>query len=582
MNVDLEKKIGEALERAAQPLTQEPQKTLAALCGDYCALKLTETGLKNGIMDATKDVRLFLSVEGIHDYSLQEQGEENKKMVDAYFLNPRPEKTEASLYRPVTKKGDPRIWFKQLKKYARPNDTLYVFAKGGKLYVLNTSHKKMDQVLEDIKKGTSPLAKKSSLPIPDLPPIPKKISVTESPPREIKPIPETGNEIKGKTGATPKEASPGQEPEVIQSNPHEMNTSLQVNLGEDRVGQPVTWEPFHRANRLSNAHVAILGGSGTGKSQTMKVLIREMCENGVFPIILDWHDDYIKEEFRQVIGNPRFHEADKGLSFNPLCIEHDANASGTRVIMTHVYKISEMFNRAFDLGPIQQRNLRNALCKTYESIGLSRYADSLPPDTRFPEFNELRDFLDEEGDHSLNNRLDPLFDLQLFQGDVGFQDGFLNEPHIIWLKNLPNDYIKKAVSGILLMGIYASLLRAGEYPNGVRIAVVVDEAHKVANLDEMNILLKESRKYGCAVLLSSQEAKDFSDSIYSNVGTLLCLGLNEPGNSEKIAKQLGSHSNFRDLADKIRDLPNFEGYIKNNHYSPYSEIKVKPYFDRYK
>ena len=35
MNVDLEKKIGEALERAAQPLTQEPQKTLAALCGDY-------------------------------------------------------------------------------------------------------------------------------------------------------------------------------------------------------------------------------------------------------------------------------------------------------------------------------------------------------------------------------------------------------------------------------------------------------------------------------------------------------------------------------------------------------------------
>ena len=131
------------------------------------------------------------------------------------------------------------------------------------------------------------------------------------------------------------------------------------------------------------------------------------------------------------------------------------------------------------------------------------------------------------------------------------------------------------------MGIYDSLLRAGEYPNGVRIAVVVDEAHKVANLNEMTVLLKESRKYGCAVLLSSQEAKDFSDSIYSNVGTLLCLGLNETGNSEKIAKQLGSHSNFRDLADKIRNLDNFQGYVKNNHYSPYSEIKIKPYFDRY-
>lgn len=574
MKVDLEKKIGEVLDRAAQPVTQEPQRIIATLCEEYCTLKITETGLKKGIMDATKDVRLYLKANEIHDYSLQEQGQEYKKMVGAYFLNPRPEKTEASLYRPVTKNGDPRIWFKQLGKYARPNDTLYVFAKGKELYVLNTKHKKIEQILEDIKKGTSPLAENLSLPIPDL--------VIKTDPRETKPTPETGNEFKEKVYNAPKEPSPEQEPEIIHSNPRETNSSLQVNLGEDRVGQPVTWEPFHAANRLSNAHMAILGGSGTGKSQTMKVLIREMYGSGVFPIILDWHDDYIKEEFRQVIGNPRFHEANKGLSFNPLCIEHDANASGSRVIMTHVYKISEMFNRAFDLGPIQQRNLRHALFQTYESQGLDRNETSLPPDVNFPSFDELRYFLDEVGDHSLNNRLDPLFDLQLFQGDVGFQDGFLNEPHIVWLKNLPNDYIKKSVSGILLMGIYDSLLRAGEYPNGARIAVVVDEAHKVANLNEMTVLLKESRKYGCAVLLSSQEAKDFSDSIYSNVGTLLCLGLNETGNSEKIAKQLGSHSNFRDLAEKIRNLDNFQGYIKNNHYSPYSEIKVEPYFERYK
>ena len=123
------------MEKAAQPLTQEPQRIIATLCGEYCTLKITETGLKNSIMDATKDVRLYLKANGVHDYSLQEQGQDNKKMVGAYFLNPRPEKIEASLYRPVTKKGDPRIWFKQLGKYARPNDTLYVFAKEKELYV---------------------------------------------------------------------------------------------------------------------------------------------------------------------------------------------------------------------------------------------------------------------------------------------------------------------------------------------------------------------------------------------------------------------------------------------------------------
>jgi hypothetical protein len=97
----------------------------------------TATGLEKSIMDATIPVRLFLYQRGLHDYAIQAQGPEYKKIIRAYimhdydFIN-----SQASLYRPNTKKGDPRIWFTGLKKYAHANDILGVFASQNALYVL--------------------------------------------------------------------------------------------------------------------------------------------------------------------------------------------------------------------------------------------------------------------------------------------------------------------------------------------------------------------------------------------------------------------------------------------------------------
>lgn len=100
----------------------------------------TPTGYGKSIMDATGDVRLFLKEAGLHDYSLQGQGQGNKVIVTAYFVYPdRYEKTWASLYRPQTKQGDPRIWFANLKNYCRPDNLLALVVWRGELYVFNLS-----------------------------------------------------------------------------------------------------------------------------------------------------------------------------------------------------------------------------------------------------------------------------------------------------------------------------------------------------------------------------------------------------------------------------------------------------------
>ncbi len=78
-------------------------------------------------MDATGAVRNFLEKENIHNYELQLQGPKNKVLMPAViYEESRIIKSKASLYRPLTKNGDPRIWFYGLSNFAEPNDIVAI------------------------------------------------------------------------------------------------------------------------------------------------------------------------------------------------------------------------------------------------------------------------------------------------------------------------------------------------------------------------------------------------------------------------------------------------------------------------
>ena len=103
-------------------------------------LSPTPTGMEKSIMDAIGDVRILLKDQGIHDYENQGQGPQNKAIVPAFFVYPdRIEETSASLYRPVTKQGDPRIWFYKLQKYCKARNLLALVVIEGAIYVINLS-----------------------------------------------------------------------------------------------------------------------------------------------------------------------------------------------------------------------------------------------------------------------------------------------------------------------------------------------------------------------------------------------------------------------------------------------------------
>ncbi len=133
-------------------LTSQEEEKLKILTENSISLTLiepTENGLKKSIMDATGTVRNYLRKNNFHDYNLQAQGPESKIIIDALIYEAdKVNKSRTSLYRPKTKKGDPRIWFSGLTKYSNPNDILALIAFEGKLHVLNLTQLQIEQLID--------------------------------------------------------------------------------------------------------------------------------------------------------------------------------------------------------------------------------------------------------------------------------------------------------------------------------------------------------------------------------------------------------------------------------------------------
>lgn len=140
-------------------LTQTELNRIELLTNNSVELTLiepTENGLQKSIMDATGPVRVYLKSKLVHDYEMQKQGPENKIQIAAKLITDEGLISSiASLYRPVTKKGDPRIWFKGLANYAEANNILGIFEFEKVLYVLNISKLDLKKLLDA--KRTNPL-----------------------------------------------------------------------------------------------------------------------------------------------------------------------------------------------------------------------------------------------------------------------------------------------------------------------------------------------------------------------------------------------------------------------------------------
>lgn len=114
---------------------------------EFSTIQITQIGLAKSTLDATAPVRAYFQSKGLHDYSIQKQGQENKVFVTTYILTETSLfKTMTSLYRPVTKKGDPRLWIYSLQPYVRANDIFALIVFDKKLFIINLTLTNIEKI----------------------------------------------------------------------------------------------------------------------------------------------------------------------------------------------------------------------------------------------------------------------------------------------------------------------------------------------------------------------------------------------------------------------------------------------------
>jgi hypothetical protein len=132
-------------------LTESEEGKLKVLTENSVSLTLiepTENGLKKSIMDATGTVRNYLKENSVHDYSLQGQGPGSKIILEALIYSDfTTYKSKVSLYRPKTKKGDPRIWFSGLTKFSNANDILALVCFDDKIHIINLTQLAVEDLI---------------------------------------------------------------------------------------------------------------------------------------------------------------------------------------------------------------------------------------------------------------------------------------------------------------------------------------------------------------------------------------------------------------------------------------------------
>ena len=285
----------------------------------------------------------------------------------------------------------------------------------------------------------------------------------------------------------------------------------------------VNWNISGASQELPNSHALIVGTSGSGKTYLIKnVLLPQLIREDLGAVIMDFNGDFGDREFLDSLGGKLKHiRVDiEGLGFNPFVMR---STGQPQRLAFFIAGFAELLAKVFHLGEQQRANVVKAMKQQYLKLNIPEIVDDtfIIKQQKWPNFRTLVLNL-EDTDKTAANRIRDMADLGIFsENNVSFSD-LLMQPCVVGISELPGEYSKGAVVELILNGLYNRLLSKGaKKENELRtdFFVIVDEAHKLAKLPCITTLMREARKFGVGVILSSQRANDFNDTIIANAST---------------------------------------------------------------
>jgi len=317
-----------------------------------------------------------------------------------------------------------------------------------------------------------------------------------------------------------------------------------VLLGVSASNEPVLWS----TEITGNPHLMIVGLPGMGKTTALVNACRQLHASGIVPVVFSYHDD-IDAQLAECIGPTRTLDC-TSLGFNPMRVTSQS-------AMGHIESagmLRDIFAAIFpELGDLQVESLRTALKSSYEDQSSGAHKETgTPPFRAF--FKKLLEI--EKPDRSVQTllaRLTELDDYGFFNDcpeDTGILSG--QKPILVRMHTTRNEALQRAFSSFVLYRIYQDMFVRGRQ-NRVTHVVMFDEAHRASRLKLLPTMAKECRKYGLALVVASQEARDFDTSLFSAIANYLILRVTEH-DAKALAKNIARSDIERRVADRLKQM----------------------------
>ena len=397
------------------------------------------------------------------------------------------------------------------------------------------------------------------------------------PPEELPPGP-------GGSAETPPEP-PSAPSKVAVPSSDRPRALLGASPGEYGKPRDVWFDPQSPEDRLPNPHLMITGETGSGKTQATKTILAELRPFDIPALILDFKDDYSEPTYSETEGMSVYDPSEQSLPFNPLAPALDPR-NGRVDPTRHLFQLTDIIKRIYQLGDQQAYRLREALKTVYENAGLPTRAFVPDPRQGYPPFEAVQAELAADKDNqALLGRMSPIFDLELFSSGAEASDfaSVVDRSTVIRLAQLPGDEVKNSVAEFFLMALYNYLIRQPQSHRLARLAVL-DEAWRLVKSPFLEPLMREGRAFGLGVVIASQFPTDLPTSVAGSTATKLYFSQTNVEQIRDIQRTVLGKTSGTDadhLASIIRGLPPLTCVLYSKQFQRFVRVTINPYFERY-
>ncbi|MCH8907851.1 MAG: ATP-binding protein [Candidatus Heimdallarchaeota archaeon] len=324
---------------------------------------------------------------------------------------------------------------------------------------------------------------------------------------------------------------------------------------------------FWKPEKLMNGIMTITGGSGSGKTECLKMIATELTKRKIPVLLFDLHGNI-------EIDIPTISlDYTAQFSINPMELTSKSVIDGGPI--PHINKLMTQFTYAIsDRFSATQKNwLRNLIKFSYYKHGIlqddpSSWENPAPnfeyllnlvknPESVFEleennEYKRYYELINTSTRLAIENRLAHILEHPAFSGKTNIElDSLIEQPHRILLKPLNTIDMQFLAADTIMRQIFSTLVSKGHIDPDAkhgkfRMFIIIDEVKILTGYrgtlnDPYHILNRfatEARKFGLGLILASQVLGHFGRDIRSNAATKLILKTMDQDEAKKCSKEL--------------------------------------------